>query len=83
MGCESAARISGEADYAMRDKEVLTVAEAAVLTGYSVRTITRLFERVPGVIILERPERMHKRRYRSIRIPRPVFEIVIRRITVR
>ena len=39
-------------------------------------------ERQPGVIVLERPEKMHKRRYRSIRIPRAVYERVIEEITI-
>jgi hypothetical protein len=39
--------------------------------------VARLFVHGPGVIILERPERLHKRRYRSIRIPRAVYERVI------
>jgi hypothetical protein len=30
----------------------------------------RLFEDEEGVLVLNRPEKMHKRRYRSIRIPR-------------
>lgn len=64
-------------------KEAYTVAELAEMTGFSRRTITRLFEREKGVIILERPERMHKRRFRTIRIPRAVYERVITRLTVK
>lgn len=60
-----------------------SVDEAADLTGLSRQTIIRMFEREAGVIILTRPESMHKRRYRSIRIPRHVFERVIRRMTVK
>ena len=52
-----------------------SVAEVAALTGFSRQTVTRLFEDEPGV----RPERMHKKPYRSIRVPRPVFERVVRR----
>ena len=58
-----------------------TVAEVAVLTGFSRQTVTRLFEREPGVLILERPGAMHKRRYRSIRIPRHVYERLLARLT--
>lgn len=61
----------------------LTIGEAAHLSGLSRMTITRLFENERGVIILERPEEMHKRSYRSIRIPRPIFERVINRLTVK
>jgi hypothetical protein len=46
------------------------VAEVAALTGFSRQTVTRMFRGERGVIILERPERMHKRPYRSIRIAR-------------
>jgi predicted DNA-binding transcriptional regulator YafY len=66
----------------MKDKEAYTVAEVAALTGFSSRTITRMFEHERGVIILERPERMHKRKYRSIRIPRAVYERVVSQLEV-
>jgi hypothetical protein len=65
------------------DKQAYTVADIAELTGLSAGTVTRMFEHERGVIILERPERMHKRKYRSIRIPRVVYERVIGRLTVR
>ena len=55
------------------DKAVFSVAEVAVLLGCSRWTVIRLFEAEPGVIILLRPETMHKRRRRMIRIPRAVF----------
>jgi transcriptional regulator GlxA family with amidase domain len=54
-------------------KPVYTVAEVAALTGLSRRTVTRMFERERGVLVLERPERLHKRGYRSIRIPSAVY----------
>ena len=66
----------------MGEKHVYTVAEVAALTGYSRQTITRMFEREKGVLIVDRRETMHKKRYRSIRIPHHVYERVIRRITV-
>jgi predicted DNA-binding transcriptional regulator AlpA len=59
------------------------VSEVAALTGFSRPTITRLFEREPGIIVLERPTKMNKRRYRSVRIPHEVYERVIRRLTIR
>lgn len=67
----------------MPEKETLTTAEIAALTGFSRSTVTRMFERERGVLILMRPETLHKRRYRSIRIPRAVFERVIDALTVR
>jgi hypothetical protein len=45
--------------------------------------VVRLFEREKGVLILERPEKMHKRQYRTMRIPRNVLEGVLQRLTVR
>jgi AraC-like DNA-binding protein len=67
----------------MAEGRVYTVAEVAALMGLSRQTVTRLFERERGVIILERPQSMHKRPYRSIRIPRAVFERVISRLTLK
>ena len=66
----------------MKDKQAYTVAEVAAMTGFSRQTITRMFEREPGVIIVPRPSTNCKRLYRSIRIPRAVYERVLRRFTV-
>jgi len=66
----------------MREKLAYTVAEVASMTGLSHMTVRRMFETEKGVIILARPETMHKRRYRSIRIPRAVYERVLKKITV-
>jgi hypothetical protein len=63
------------------DKATYTIAEVARLTGFSTSTVIKLFENEPGVLILRRPEKMHKRGYRSIRIPRAVYQRVLRRIT--
>lgn len=59
----------------------LTVQDAAALTGFSRQTITRMFEKERGVLILVRPERMHKRSHRTIRIPRAVFDRVMGKVT--
>lgn len=64
------------------DKKTLTVEEVAALLGFSRQTITRLFEREPGVLVLKRPEKPHKRQYRSIRVPLAVYERVRRRLAV-
>lgn len=66
----------------LADKAIFTVAEVARMTGLSARTITRMFENETGVLILERTESMHRRRFRCIRIPRAVYERVIRKVTV-
>jgi hypothetical protein len=65
------------------EKQAFTVAEVAVLTGYSRQTVTRLLEEEPGILVINRPEPMRKQRHRSIRIPRLVYERVVRRITNR
>lgn len=67
----------------MDGKQTYTVKEVALMMGLSRQTVIRLFEHEPGVIILKRPERMHKRRYRSIRIPRAAYERVVNRMTVK
>lgn len=53
------------------------------MMGLSRSAVTRLFKHEPGVIILKCPERMHKRSYRSIRIPRSAFDRVINRLVVK
>ena len=65
------------------DDTPYTVQEVAALTGFSRDTITRLFENEPGVLILNRPTKNRKRRYRSIRIPRAVYERVVREMRVK
>lgn len=52
------------------------------MTGFSPQTVTRLFEKEWGTLIIKRPTENRKRRYRSIRIPRFVYERVIRGISV-
>ena len=65
------------------DKPAYNINEVAELTGFSRQTITRLFENEPGVLAVESPETTHKRGYRSIRIPREVYERVRKRLEKR
>ncbi len=59
-----------------------SVAEVSALTGLSARAITKLFENERGVIVYETPRFRRKRAsYRTIRIPRHVYERVMRRYT--
>lgn len=58
------------------------VGDVAEMTGFSRRTVIRMFEKEPGVLIMNRPEKCHKRGYRSMRIPRAVYERVVRGLTV-
>jgi AraC-like DNA-binding protein len=72
----------GKAPNFMTENTPYTVAEVAALTGLSERTITKMFEDEPGVLIYEVPSSKRKRAsYRSIRIPRNVYERVIRRFS--
>jgi hypothetical protein len=58
-------------------------AELAQLWGLSVETIRRMFEREPGVLIFENPEKASERRRRTMRIPESVAERVYRRLSTR
>lgn len=61
-----------------------SIAEVSALTGLSARVVTSLFEKESGVIIYEQPNKRRLRKgYRTIRIPRPVYERVVRRLSVR
>lgn len=50
------------------------------LWGLSSSTTRRLFEHVPGVLIVDRPEKLHKRRYGSMRIPASIAARVHRQL---
>jgi hypothetical protein len=58
-----------------------SVAEVAAFLEMSPQSVRRLFEKEPGIIVLARPGRMNKRRYRSMRIPRAVYNRVTGRLT--
>jgi predicted transcriptional regulator of viral defense system len=60
-------------EIAMQEQEYLTVDEVAKMLKVSRDTVSRRFEKEPGVIDLGTPERLHKRRYRVLRIPAAVL----------
>lgn len=62
-------------------KQVFSVDETAQLMGISRQKVIRIFERESGVLIFQSPETMHKRRYRTLTIPRAVLERVLRRLS--
>jgi hypothetical protein len=64
----------------MNENAPYTVAEVAKMLNYSPQMITRPFESEKGVLIVERKAK--KRNYRSIRIPRAVYERVVRKLSV-
>jgi hypothetical protein len=57
-----------------------TPSEVAASWALSENTIRSLFENEPGVLIIDRPERLHKRQYRSMRIPASVVGRVADRL---
>jgi hypothetical protein len=61
------------------DDELFSVAELADRLKISADKVTRIFADEPGVIDLGAPERMHKRRYRILRIPSSVLNRVLQR----
>ena len=58
-------------------EQFYTVAEAAEILKVSTDKATRMFEDEAGVVDLGSPERLHKRRYRVLRIPHSVFNRVL------
>jgi hypothetical protein len=53
--------------------------DLAKLTGLSADTIRDLFKDQPGALVIDRPEKMHKRGYSSMRIPTSVAARVLDR----
>ena len=58
-------------------------AELGQLWGLSVETIRRMFDREPGVLIFENPDRGSERRRSTMRIPESIAERVYRRLSTR
>jgi len=55
--------------------------ELGKLWNLSTDTVRRLFEREPGVLVIEHPRGRATRRYRTLRIPESVALRVHRRMT--
>jgi hypothetical protein len=70
--------VSDPADNAGTLGDYLTVDEIASMLRVSTDTVIRTFAGRPGVLELGRPETMHKRRYRVLRIPRSVLDKYLR-----
>ncbi len=60
-----------------------TVEEVAAAWNLSPDKVRRIFQREPGVLVLENPGVYGKRRYRTLRIPESVVERVYRRLLKR
>ena len=61
----------------MYDEKHFKPAELAKLWNVSGDTIRRLYRDVPGVLVIDRPEKRYKRGYCSMRVP----ESVAKRVT--
>ncbi len=68
----------GPADLA--SEKHYSVIEIAKLWALSEKTVRRIFEREPGVIHWSTEERLHKRGYRTLRVPETVLHRVHRKL---
>lgn len=68
------------ANFALRH---YTPDELAECWQLSVDSVRRLFEKEPGVLVFENPERGSARRRRTLRIPESVAERVYHRLSIR
>lgn len=57
-----------------------SVIEIAKLWALSEKTVRKIFEREPGVIHWSTEERLHKRGYRTLRVPETVLHRVHRKL---
>jgi hypothetical protein len=48
--------------------------------GLSPRFVREMFQDEPGVIVIDRPEEMHKRSYTTLRIPESVLKRVLHKL---
>ena len=55
------------------DKPDVTTAEVATRHKLPRQTVTKLFENESGIIVIDSPTKMRKRRHRTIRIPYVVY----------
>jgi hypothetical protein len=74
----SAEAPSGFSDFA--NEKHYSVNEIAKLWALSEKTVRRIFEREPGVIQWSREETLHKRGYRTLRVPETVLHRVHRKL---
>lgn len=68
---------------ALADEPVYTLRQVGKMLQVSDKTALKLFENATGTIVIESPETMHKRRYRTFRVPRHVYERVVRSLSNR
>lgn len=68
---------SGEQNSAMYERH-FRPDEIAEFLGRDVKTVWRMFEREPGVLVFENKVRSSSRRHRTLMIPKSVYERVYR-----
>jgi hypothetical protein len=66
----------------MQQEQFFTIAEVAKILKCSTDKATRIFEDELGVLDLGSAERMHKRRYRVLRIPIGALNRVVAKLRV-
>jgi hypothetical protein len=79
----SAMRPQSVSDHAAQDKAVekhYSLEQIGELWGLSTRTVRKMFENEPGIIVFGNPGSMKKRRYITLRIPESVLIRVHRRL---
>jgi hypothetical protein len=69
-----------EAEARMRERHY-SPAELGELWGLSAKTVRRMFENEPGVLVFENPLRSSSRRFRTLRVPESVAERVYSRFS--
>jgi hypothetical protein len=74
-------------EVAKKEKQMLeqhyTPTELAKRWGLSDDSVRELFRGEEGVVVINRPEKMHKRGYTSLRIPESVAERVYQRLVTK
>ena len=69
---ESAVDLANEKHY--------SVIEISKLWALSLKTVRRIFENEPGVIVWGHPEKSRRRGYRTLRVPETVLQRVHRKL---
>ena len=74
------ANASGLGPIDLANEKHYSIIEIAELWALSEKTVRRIFEREPGVIHWSTEEKLHKRGYRTLRVPETVLHRVHRKL---
>jgi hypothetical protein len=72
--------VSGSSVVDLASERHYSVIEIAKLWALSEKTVRKIFEREPGVILWGAEETLHKRGYRTMRVPETVLHRVHRKL---